>query len=169
VGRSVASFYRKGRRLLAGLVLGVAVAFVAPGGDAVAHQGVVLGPGFESQGGHHDFKRGDRRGRLGGRHGSGRHRGAQRFSQGHVIIPDHPGLVYRGPLGFEQHRALREARSNRHGDYTTISGNYAHCSTVWMDTYVNGWPATVSALLCHDEYGNPYLVTAGGRLVKYYD
>jgi hypothetical protein len=24
-------------------------------------------------------------------------------------------------------------------------------------------------LLCHDEYGNPYLVTAGGRLVKYYD
>jgi hypothetical protein len=84
-------------------------------------------------------------------------------------VPYDPGIVYRGPLGFELHSRLRQGRALHRGDYAATPEYYPDCRTVYKETHLNGRPATVSGLMCYDEYGSPYLIPESRRLVEYYE
>lgn len=157
--------FRIGHGLLAGMLLGMAAASFPLSGSAEFHSGGHRS-GFGHHGGHHGPGRGDHRGHHGSRFGH--HRGFHGASHGHVIVLGDPGITYRGPLGFELHYALRQTHALHRRDYAT-AGYYPDCRTVYKDTYMDGYPVTVSGLMCYDEYGYPYIVPESRRLMEYYE
>jgi hypothetical protein len=176
--RSVARKFRFGRSLLAGMLLAIMGSSIPVSGIAQVPHGGGHASDFGHHGERHGFSSGHqggrdgfRRGHHGKHHGSriGRHGGVHRFNHGHVIVLDDPGIIHRGPLGFELHNRLRRGHALRRAGYAATSGYYPECRTVYMETHVQGWPATVSGLMCYDEYGSPYVIPESRRLVEYYD
>jgi hypothetical protein len=165
--RSVARKFRFGRKLFAGLLLAMVATSMPVTGNAEVHHGGGHGSDFSYRGGHH----GSSRSHHGAHHGfsCGHQGGHHGFSLGYVNVPYDPGIVYRGPLGFELHSRLRHGRALHRGDYAATPDYYAECRNVYSETYVNGRPATVSGLMCYDEYGSPYVIPESRRLVEYYE
>lgn len=148
--------FRFGPSLLAGMLLATAGSSIPVIGNAQVHHGGTHGSDINHYSGHH----GSRFGHHGGVHG---------FGNGHAIVPYDPGIVYRGPLGFEYHRALRHGHSLHREDYAATSDYYSDCRTVYKETHVYGRAAMVSGLMCYDEYGNPYVIPESRRVVDYYE